>query len=124
MRQLILLANAIVNRLTILVAAIALLVFLWGIAQTILKRGDEKAVEAGKNIAIWGIIALFVMVSVWGLVNFLRGAIGLQVNEPLQGTTDYSGGDTLGPGGSNNWQNNGCYDSSGNPTYAGDCGTF
>ena len=37
--------------------------------------GEDK--ETGKQIMIWGIIALFVMVSVWGLVNVLSNTTGI-----------------------------------------------
>ncbi len=56
--------------------ALALLVFFWGLVKYIAKADDEKAKEAGKNIMIWGVIALFVMFSVFGLVNFLQESFG------------------------------------------------
>lgn len=54
-----------------IVAGIALLVFFWGLAQVIFKADDEDARIKGRQVMIWGIIALFVMVSVWGIVNLL-----------------------------------------------------
>ncbi len=59
-----------------LVIGIALLVFFWGLAKFILRAGDEKAREEGKQIMKWGIIALFVLVSVWGIIEFLQGEFG------------------------------------------------
>lgn len=67
----------IINILIPLVAAIALLYFFWGLAKFILAAGDEAEREKGKNIMIWGIVALFVIVSVWGLVTWLQSALGL-----------------------------------------------
>ncbi len=69
--------RGIIDVLIPLVAALALLYFFWGLAQFILAtgRGDEDAREKGKNIMIWGIVALFVMVSVWGLVRFVGDAL-------------------------------------------------
>lgn len=58
--------------------AIALLVFIFGIVKFISHSGDEKATEAGKQLMIWGIIGLFVIVSVWGLVAILRELVGAQ----------------------------------------------
>ena len=58
--------------------AVALLVFLWGLARFIFKvGGDEKAVEEGRNIMIWGLLALFVMVSIWGIISFFQTELGL-----------------------------------------------
>ncbi len=56
-----------------IVAAMALLAFFWGLTQYIYKKAsDPKAAGEGKTLMIWGTIALFVMVSVWGLVRFLQ----------------------------------------------------
>lgn len=54
----------------ILIAA-AVLFFFYGLAKFMLAAGDEEKRKDGKNIMIWGIVTLFVMVAVWGLVGFL-----------------------------------------------------
>jgi len=51
---------------------LALLFFFWGLARFILKAGDVKAREDGRQVMIWGIVALFVMMSVWGLIAFAK----------------------------------------------------
>src|SRR3989338_6712536 len=57
------------------IAGLALLVFFWGMAKFIFRAGgDTKAVEEGKTLMIWGLIALFVMVSVWGIISFIQNA--------------------------------------------------
>ena len=63
---------AIVSGATFVIATLALLVFLWGLARFVLNSGDEKGREEGKKIMFWGIIALFVMVSVFGIVSVLQ----------------------------------------------------
>ena len=55
--------------------AVALLFFFWGLAKFIRASGDEKAIEEGKRTMIWGVVALFVMVSVWGLVYLLQNTL-------------------------------------------------
>ncbi len=55
-----------------IVGSIALLVFFWGLARFILKAGEQEARDEGKQIMKWGIVALFVMVSIWGIVSFLQ----------------------------------------------------
>ena len=57
--------------------ALALLFFLWGLAKYIFAAGNEEAKESGKRIMIWGIIALFIMASVWGIVAFLQDLFGV-----------------------------------------------
>ncbi len=61
-----------------LVAFLALLVFFWGLAKFISNvSGDAKAVDQGKSLMVWGTVALFVMVSIWGILRFLQGELGL-----------------------------------------------
>jgi len=62
------------NVVTVLVG-LALLILVWGLALTVLKSGDEKAVAQGKTIAVWGTIGLFVIVAVWGIVYLVSNSI-------------------------------------------------
>ena len=70
-QQLIRSVGSIMNYLTTVVAAIALLVFFWGLVKFLLKLGGEADMEQGRKLMIWGVITLFVMVSIWGLVYFI-----------------------------------------------------
>ena len=60
------------NILTTVVVGIALLAFFWGLVKYIFAQGSETAKADGTKIMGWGLIALFVMVSVWGLVYFMQ----------------------------------------------------
>lgn len=62
----------LLNQAIVVVVALALLFFFWGLANFILYASDDKKREEGKNIMIWGIVALFVMISVWGIVAVLQ----------------------------------------------------
>lgn len=53
----------------------ALLFFFWGVAKYIRSAGNEK--EEGKKIMVWGVVALFVMSTIWGLVAFIGGEFNL-----------------------------------------------
>lgn len=64
--------KGIVDLLIPLVVALALLYFFWGLAKFIRSAGNEDARDEGKQIMLWGIVALFVIVSVWGIVQFLQ----------------------------------------------------
>lgn len=68
-----------------ILAALALLVFFWGLVKYLAKADDEKAKEQGKNTMVWGVVALFVMFSVFGLVRFLMTSFGISTfnNRPL-----------------------------------------
>ncbi len=50
--------------------ALAFIFFLYGISRFFFSDSDEKRKE-GRAFAIWGIIALAVIFSVWGLVRLL-----------------------------------------------------
>lgn len=72
--------NVLTSAVTLLMTA-AFLFFFYGIVVFILGRvsgkGDLKKIEDGKQFMLWGLIALFVMVSVWGIVRFAQGLLNL-----------------------------------------------
>lgn len=68
----------LIGTITPIIVALALLYFFWGLAKYILSAGDEEKKTEGRNIMIWGIIALFVMVSVWGLVGVIADTFGIE----------------------------------------------
>ena len=70
--------RGLVNGALPVVVGLALLGFFWGLMKFIFAAGDEEKKEEGKNIMIYGVIALFVMVAVWGLVGFIASALGIQ----------------------------------------------
>ena len=70
--------GGVLRNLIPVVFGIVLLVFFWGLAKFIFNAGDEKKIEEGKRIMVWGIIALFVMVSIWGIIRLIQGDLGLQ----------------------------------------------
>jgi hypothetical protein len=67
----------IINILIPIVFALAILYFFWGLAQYILAAGSDEDKGEGRRKMIWGIVALFVMSAVWGLVRFIGTAVGV-----------------------------------------------
>lgn len=67
----------LVNLIIPLLVALALLAFFWGLVRYIWKSGDEEAQKAGKNIMIAGIVGLFVMVSIWGIISIIGNTFGV-----------------------------------------------
>jgi hypothetical protein len=83
-----------------IVGGLALLFFFWGLAQFILKSGDAAAQKEGRDRMIWGVIALFVLLSVWGLVNFIQRNLNIFNTGPQPiPTTLPGGGSGSGTGG-------------------------
>lgn len=65
-----------VNQLVLIIMAAALLLFLWGVVVYIFKLGDTTGEhKKGPQFMFWGIMILFVMTSLWGLVNFIGSSI-------------------------------------------------
>ncbi len=60
-----------------LIFNLALLLFVWGVVQYVINPSEEAKKEKGRQFMIWGIIALTVMFSVWGLVGILQQTFGL-----------------------------------------------
>ncbi len=67
----------IVQSMTLIAAGLGLLVFFFGLAQFILKSGDPASHEEGKNKIVWGLVALFVMFSIWGIIGFIQSELGV-----------------------------------------------
>jgi hypothetical protein len=55
----------------------ALIAFFWGLAKFIWNSGNAETRQQGMSIMISGIAALFVMVSIWGLVALLQRTLGV-----------------------------------------------
>lgn len=70
-----------------IVAGIALLAFFWGLAVFIFAQGKEDKKKQGRDLMIWGTIALFVMVSIWGLVGFIQESLGVEDTKTIQTPT-------------------------------------
>ena len=69
-------AFSILNDILIPIAfALCLMYFFWGVAKYIREEGEGK--EDGRKVMLWGVIALFVAFSIWGIIRFMRSEIGL-----------------------------------------------
>ncbi|MES2213484.1 MAG: hypothetical protein V4473_01425 [Patescibacteria group bacterium] len=78
--------KGMLNTIIELIFGLALVYFFWGMAQFILNAGVEKAREEGKNKMIWGIIALFVMFSIYGILNWISNVSGIKIQDNLNST--------------------------------------
>ncbi len=59
------------------VFGLAIIYFFWGVAKYILAAGDPGEASKGKSIMIYGVIAIAVMASIYGLVAFLQTSFGI-----------------------------------------------
>jgi len=70
----------ILNLVVPLFIAAAVVVFLWSVLKYINSGDNAETREQAKSLMIYGVIAIFVMVSVWGLVGVLRNMFTLNGN--------------------------------------------
>jgi len=83
LRNLVLAVGSILNLLVPVLIAAALVVFFWGLVKYVNKSGGEGAHDSGRSTMIAGLISLFIMVSVWGIINLAQNALGVQGNAPV-----------------------------------------
>jgi hypothetical protein len=64
-----------------LIFAVAIVMFVWGVVQFFIINADEENKRTqGKQFMIWGIIALAVMLSVWGLVGIFGSTFNIKTS--------------------------------------------
>ncbi len=69
--------NLIDKSIIPLLVGLAVAYFLYGVGKFIKNADSDAEREKGKQVMIWGVIALFVIVSVWGLVGLLATTFGV-----------------------------------------------
>jgi hypothetical protein len=77
----------LIGALVPIIGGFAVLIFVWGLAKFIWNAGDTKTHEEGKSLMIWGLIILFVMVSLMGIIRFFYedAGFGQTLGFPLIG---------------------------------------
>ena len=66
---------SIIDTATFTLIVFGLVVYFWGVATNIPHFGDEKGAEKQKAYFFWGLIILFVMVSIWGIIQLLQNTV-------------------------------------------------
>lgn len=62
----------IVNTAVPVLITAALAAFIWGIAKSILHSDNPDARASGRTIMLWGILSLFVITFVWGIITVVQ----------------------------------------------------
>ncbi len=72
--------TTVLKSLAGLFATAAMAIFFFGIAQYIFgaRAGDAKKIEDGNRFMRWGLVALFVMFSVWGIITYVQNIFGIK----------------------------------------------
>jgi len=72
----------LVASLVPILITLTLIIFFWGLFKYV--RDSGKGHDAGKKIMVAGLGSLFVMVSIWGIINLAQGALNVNPNAPVQ----------------------------------------
>ncbi len=87
--------SSIGNVVVYLLVALAVIFIVWNTVIYVIKgSGEEGRSKAGMNI-LWGIVGLFVIVSIWGLVNILTNTFSTTATQqplPNFGNNTTTGG--------------------------------
>lgn len=75
--------GSVVQPIVGLMFAAAVLFFLWNVFMVITKGGQPDELVKFKSKVGWGILAIAVMASVWGLVALVLGSTGLDTGATL-----------------------------------------
>lgn len=60
-----------INLLVEVLAALALVIFFWGLVRYVYHSDDATSREEGRSSIMWGLIALFVLFSIFGILQLL-----------------------------------------------------
>ena len=92
--------GGIVGTSTIVVVSLAFLFFFYNLAMFVLKSDEDTKAKAKANM-LWGVLAMVVITSLWGLITFVRSIFGVgagsdaNINEiKVPGVTFNQQGDT------------------------------
>ena len=67
----------IINPLILVVFAAGLCLFVYGLVEFLWKLNEGGDNSEGKQQMLWGIAGMFIMVSVYGILNLLNATFGL-----------------------------------------------
>lgn len=69
----------ILSALTLVLIGVALIVFFFGIIKFLSAGGDQQSISEGRKQIIAGIIGMFVLTGLWGIVQIVLSTLELSV---------------------------------------------
>ena len=68
--------SVLINTIIPILITLGVVYFIWGVISYVIAKEDEAKTK-GRDMMIYGLIGLLVIVSVWGLVNVLKRSFGI-----------------------------------------------
>ena len=62
-----------IQQAVVVIFALSVVTFIWGVFKyTVYAQGDESQTKEAKDVIFYGLIGLFVMTSVWGILKIIQ----------------------------------------------------
>ena len=68
--------RVIINPLIVFLFALAIIYFIYGLAKYLLSPDNEEIRKTSKQHMLWGVVGMFIMVAVFGIMNILLTTLG------------------------------------------------
>ncbi len=68
--------RVVINPVIFFMFALAMAYFIYGVVQYLLNPSSEEVRKTSKSHMLWGIIGIFIMVAVFGIMRLILGTIG------------------------------------------------
>lgn len=75
----------IINPLILLLFALALAYFLYGVFEFIINQQNEEKKTSGKSHMLWGVVGLTIMMGVWTILGAIMNTFNITGVNPEQG---------------------------------------
>lgn len=75
--------NTFLNALIGLFITLAIVVFFWGLIKYLVGLDSSESKAEGLQIMMYGVIAIFVMVSIWGIIRLLQNTFKVTSTDPI-----------------------------------------
>jgi hypothetical protein len=70
--------DLIIDPAVTLLFALAIVYFSFGVVKYIMNADSDEGRETGAKHVMYSVIGLFIMISVWGIIRFLEGVVGVR----------------------------------------------
>ena len=67
----------IIDPIILLLFSAGVFLFMWGMVEFLFKSDSEKGRETGQQHMLWGIIGVFIMATVFGIIQIILSTLGL-----------------------------------------------
>lgn len=74
--------NTLLNGVIALLITLAIVAFFWGLVKYLFSSAEEQK-KRGLSVMLYGVIAIFVMVSIWGIVRLLQSTFSVTSTTPV-----------------------------------------